>query len=427
MRVPARARPRSTPLRDNEEVQKPQAPAAELTLPVEKVIYGGAGLSRHEGRVVMTPFVLPGETVRVAVEKEKKDLIEARLLEVLQPSPNRVEAPCRIYSKCGGCQLQHATYEEQLTIKQANLREVLQRIGKLSAHEEIETISAEPWGYRNRIQLHLDGHRVGYRSHGTHRVVDADKCPVASPKLNDAIQSLRRMVRSHRFPRFVRSIELFTNEKDVQINILETMAGQRVARQFFDWCEQEIPGAATGPIDYAASGRSFRVHYRSFFQVNRFLIEPLVKAALEGASGDHAIELYAGVGLFTLALKQQFQKVTAVESVKSSIEDLEENARRAGVRITHHRANSDLYLETLEEAPAFVLADPPRAGLGPAVVRQFLRLKPAHVSIVSCDPATLARDLQSLIAGGYTIHSMTLVDLFPQTSHMETVTHLRLA
>jgi 23S rRNA (uracil1939-C5)-methyltransferase len=401
--------------------------AAELTLSVEKVIHGGAGLSRHEGRVVMTPFVLPGEQIRVAVAREKKDLIEATLLEVLSPSEHRTTPDCRIYSKCGGCQLQHATYEEQLAIKLANLREVLQRIGKLTPPEEIKTVSAQPFAYRNRIQLHLDGHRVGYRAPGAHRVIDAPTCPVASPKLNESIHALRKMVRSHRFPRFVRSIELFTNERDVQINIIETMAGQRVARQFFDWCEAEIPGAATGPIDYAAAGRTFRVHYKSFFQVNRFLIEPLVTAAINNATGPHALELYAGVGLFSLALKQNFEKVTAVESVKSAVEDLEENARRAKLSIDHQRADVTLYLETLDHAPDFVLADPPRAGLGPAVVRQLARLQPAHIAIVSCDPATLARDLQALTAAGYAIETMTLFDLFPQTSHMETVTHLRRA
>jgi 23S rRNA (uracil1939-C5)-methyltransferase len=244
--------------------------------------------------------------------------------------------------------------------------------------------------------------------------------------LNEALRSLRRMVRSHRFPRFVRSIELFTNERDVQLNIVETMAGQRVARGFFDWCEEEIPGSATGPIEYRAGGMQYRVHYKSFFQVNRFLVGALTEAALGNAAGGSAIDLYAGVGLFTMPLTERFEKVEAVESVRSAVEDLEVNARRAGKSIAAHRASVDLYLETVTKTPDFILADPPRTGLGPSVVRELVRLQAPRLSIVSCDPATLARDLRGLVDGGYSLDTLTLVDLFPQTFHMETVAHLAL-
>jgi len=408
-------------------VDKIEGPAAEFTLPVEKLVYGGAGLSRHEGRVVLTPFVLPGETVRIAVAREKKDVIEGRVVEVLEKSPVRTTPNCRVFEKCGGCHYQHALYDQQVSAKVDVLREVLKRIGKLDAPSEIDTIAGEPWGYRNRIQFHIDGQKVGYREAGSHRVVDTSECPVASPRLNESLRALRRMVRNHRFPRFVRSIELFTNEQDVQINIMETLGGQHVAKAFFEWCEREIPGAATGPIDYRANGELFRVHYRSFFQVNRFLVGKLTAAAIGDAEGESALDLYAGVGLFTLPLSDRFRRVDAVESVRSSVEDLEVNARRARKPVIHHRSSVDLFLETLTSPPDFVLADPPRAGLGPAVVKELARLKAPRVAIVSCDPATLARDLRGLLDAGYRIDTMTMVDLFPHTFHLETVTHLRLA
>jgi 23S rRNA (uracil1939-C5)-methyltransferase len=413
-------------VRDNGGVQKSEELAMELTLPVEKLVYGGAGLSRHEGRVVLTPFVLPGETVQIAIDRDKKDVLNGRVLEILQPAEARTKPPCHVFGRCGGCHYQHALYPAQIEIKKGVLREVLQRIGKLEAPDEIAAITGEPWGYRNRIQLHIDGQKVGYRESGSHRVIDTSECPVASPRLNEALRAIRRMVRNHRFPRFVRSIEFFTNERDIQVNVLETMAGQRVARPFFDWLESELPGAATGPIEYAANGNKFRVHYKSFFQVNRFLVGALTNAAIGDASGGYAIELYAGVGLFSLSMAGRFERFDAVESVKNAVEDAEANAKRAGVRVSQFRASSDEFLANVKETPDFVLADPPRAGLGPAVVKELARLKPPRIGIVSCDPSTLARDLKGLTEAGYKIRSMTLVDLFPQTYHLETVTHLEI-
>jgi 23S rRNA (uracil1939-C5)-methyltransferase len=407
-------------------VQKSEVPATELTLPVEKLVYGGSGLSRHEGRVVMTPFVLPGETARIVIEREKKDVLNGRVVELLERSEIRTAPLCHVFERCGGCHYQHALYPAQIEMKKTVLREVLQRIGKVTPPETIDAIAGEPWGYRNRIQLHIDGQKVGYRAAGSHAVVDTSECPVSSPKLNEALRALRRMVRNHRFPRFVRSIEFFTNERDVQVNVQETMAGQRVARPFFDWLEAELPGAATGPIEYSANGNHFRVHYKSFFQVNRFLVGALTKAAIGDATGDKVVELYAGVGLFSLSLADRFAHVDAVESVKVAVEDAEGNARRARKHISHFRAPSEEFLAGVKDSPDFVLADPPRAGLGPEVVKELLRLKPGRIGIVSCDPSTLARDLKGLCEAGYHIKTMTLVDLFPQTYHMETVTQLEL-
>jgi 23S rRNA (uracil1939-C5)-methyltransferase len=233
------------------------------------------------------------------------------------------------------------------------------------------------------------------------------------------------MLRDRRFPRFVRSLELFTNETEVQLNVLET--AQPVSRRFFDWAAERIPGLAAGTLDYPVGRDVYRVGHRSFFQVNRFLIEAVVERALEGAEGISAVDLYAGVGLFSLRLARRFRSVTAVESGGSAARDLEFNAARAGVEVAVRRHVADLFLGELEEAPEFVLADPPRSGLGKRVVRELLRLKPPRVVIVSCDPSTLARDLAPLTADAYRIERLTLVDLFPQTYHIETVTHLRTA
>jgi 23S rRNA (uracil1939-C5)-methyltransferase len=388
---------------------------------IEKLVYGGAGLARREGRVLLVPFVLPGEQVRVEVERERAGVIQARLVEVVEAAPGRVEPRCPYFRRCGGCSYQHASYRLQLEQKRIILEETLQRVGKL-APPPVEVVSGPEWEYRNRAQFHLERGRIGYFAHGSHRLCAVEQCPIASPQLNAALSALAEMAHEPRFPSFLRSLEVFTNEAGVQINVLET--GRPVARRFFDWCAERIPGLAGGPLEYHAGEDSLRVSGGSFFQVNRFLIEALVEHALEGAGGETAVDLYAGVGLFSLALGRRFRRVTAVESGGGAASDLQFNAVRAALPVAVRRASAEFFLLGLAERPDFVLADPPRAGLGKQVVKELLRLAPPRLVIVSCDPATLARDAARLAAGGYRLERLTLVDLFPQTAHIETVAAL---
>ncbi len=391
---------------------------------MEKWVYGGEGLLRVDGRVVLTPFVLPGEKVRIEIG----DGVNARLVEVIEPSPDRVQPPCPLFARCGGCQYQHAPYEFQLARKAEILREQLRRMGKIDYPGEIETISGPPLGYRNRVQVHIlssgrAGRRLGYLARRSHKLVPlTEDCPVASPRLNQALAAMRERLHDARFPRFVRSLELFTNETDVQVNVIDT--DRPLRRDFFDWCE------SVNTLEYPTALGTFRVGPKSFFQVNRFLVEKLAdaalsgsagNAALDGAEGGTALDLYAGVGLFAIPMARRFASVTAVESGSSAVRDLEFTAAGA-LRVEHSRVED--YVAGLETAPDFVLADPPRAGLGKEVVAHLNRLAPARLTIVSCDPATLARDLAAL--PGYAIDRLTLVDLFPQTYHLETVAHLRL-
>jgi 23S rRNA (uracil1939-C5)-methyltransferase len=178
----------------------------------------------------------------------------------------------------------------------------------------------------------------------------------------------------------------------------------------------------TGPIDYAG----FRVSRNSFFQVNRYLIDDLVKCAAGDHEGDWAADLYAGVGLFSARLAERFTRVTAVESSHSAFHDLQFNVERRALPVTAENKTAWEFLAGLEAAPQMILADPPRTGIGKEVVRELTRIQPPLLTIVSCDPATLARDLAGLQAGGYRIQQITMVDLFPQTFHLETVVHLTL-
>ena len=391
---------------------------------VEKLVYGGAGLARIDGRVALAPFVLTGERVRIEPQGGRRGVLEARLESVIEPAATRTDPPCPFFYRCGGCQYQHGVYAAQVDAKRAIVAETLARIGKIELPGEIDVITAEPWGYRNRTQLHIERGRIGYFGFGTHALVPVDRCPISSPRINEVLTALAGMVRDRRWPAFVRSVEVFTNETDVQINVRET--GRPVARRFFEWCADAVPGFAPAEIDYRAASDTYRVGRNSFFQVNRFLTDRLVERALEGTSGETALDLYAGVGLFSLPLSRRFERVTAVES-GAAARDLEYNAQRAGVRIEVHRSPVEPFLEGLTAAPDFALADPPRAGLGKAAVRSLLRIGPARMSIVSCDPATLARDLAALRAGGYRLARLTLIDLFPQTCHIETVSTLERA
>lgn len=396
--------------------------STKLDIRIEKLVYGGDGLARLNGQVVLAPFVLPGERATVETAGQKPGFMRSKLVKLLEASRDRVNARCPYFGRCGGCHYQHAGFETQLELKREILAETVRRVGKFEPPGQIRVIAGEPWQYRNRVQFHIQGSNVGYLEAHSNRFCAIEHCPISSPRINQVILILREMLRDTRWPRFVRSIEVFTNEGQVQLNVLESE--RPVARRFFDWCAEKIPGFIPDAIDYSAMGESYRVSGGSFFQVNRFLIDGMAGQALANAAGESALELFAGVGLFSLPLARRFSNVISVESGAGALRDLRFNAERAGVSVEAHPASVDQFLSSLRSAPDFVLADPPRAGLGKIAVRELIRLKPASITIVACDPATLARDLAPLVANGYKLDDLTMVDLFPQTYHIEAIARL---
>jgi 23S rRNA (uracil1939-C5)-methyltransferase len=376
------------------------------TLTIEKLVYGGDGLSRLDGKVIFTPYVLPDETVQANIDRVKNDLWRGRLIGVTSPSAARVKPECPYFQRCGGCNYQHAGYEFQVEQKRSILREVLRRVGKIEFEGDIEAIAAEPWQYRNRAQLHIENGAIGYFEHGSHTLCAIDHCPIVSPVLNNAIAKLNADLPG--FSWFTGTVELFTNETDVQVNVLDRVPPP--IRPLFESL------GTSGPIEYDG----FRVGRNSFFQVNRFLIHRLVDCTVGDATGDSALDLYAGVGLFSARLAKQFKKVTAVESSRGAFYDLQHNVPS----VVAENKTTEEYLAALDQKPDLILVDPPRAGLGKQVVRELVRIHAPHLTIISCDPATLARDLQGLLTSGYKIQKMTLIDLFPQTFHLETIVHL---
>jgi 23S rRNA (uracil1939-C5)-methyltransferase len=392
-----------------------------VTIEIDKLVYQGAGLARLNGQVVLVPFVLPGEQVSVTTTRVKNGLLRGTLPQVLKPAPERTIPRCEYFANCGGCHYQHATYAFELQQKREILRETLRRLGGIAYENDIHVISGDPWYYRNRIQLHFSDGDSGFRKAHSHELCAITHCEISSPALNEAISKLQWATKQPEWPRFLHSLEIFSNETELQVNIVES--NRPVAPRFFRWCETFLPSIVPGALEYSAAGHTFRIGRRSFFQVNRFLMDALVEEVVDQKEGARAVDLYAGVGLFSLPLGKRFKAVDAVERGGNAYRDLEWNIGRSGANVRALDASAEDFLRGLTDTPDLIVADPPRTGLGLDVTAELLRVAAPKLTVVSCDPATLARDLQKLVAS-YRIERLTLIDLFPRTYHFETVVHL---
>jgi 23S rRNA (uracil1939-C5)-methyltransferase len=433
-----------------------------LELTIEKLIYGGDGLARlpadehGPGKAVFVPFVLAGEKIDASLVEEKKGFARARVDRLLVPSALRIDPHCRYFVRCGGCHYQHTGYEQQIEIKVAILRENLRRMAKLEL-EEIQVHASPPWNYRNRTRLKVRSSpefAVGYFKFNSHELLPVEECPISSPLINRAIAKLWEIGRAEA----VEEIEFFANAEDTQL--LVEIYGEPRAREFAEELKgalAEIVGVVIFPshpkpakggdsapfpkhsrsrqagggartsahdsLSYQTGQASYRVSAGAFFQVNRHLTDELVSLVTAGRSGRTALDLYAGVGLFSSVLSREFERVIAVESSPISHGDLLYNSA-ANVKAV--RSMSEQYLKNVSGKlqPDLVVVDPPRSGLGDSVIHSLVHLGAPRMTYVSCDPATLSRDLAGLLKAGYRVEQAHLVDLFPQTYHLESVLHL---
>jgi 23S rRNA (uracil1939-C5)-methyltransferase len=421
-----------------------------VNLKIEKMVYGGDGLARLEGgKAVFLPFVLPGEEVSATLFKEKSSFARASVDQVLQPSEKRVKAPCPYFGECGGCHYQHTGYKTQIELKGSILRETLLRNGKLEWKGDIIAHSAEPWNYRNRTRLKVRGgtdFALGYHRFASHDLLPIIECPISSPTVNRVIQQLWEIGATGAVPPDVTEIELFVDNADSRL-LLELIykPGGKGIREFAGELQTRVPnvmgvglfeeahGSAAMPAElkdtvgnptllYQVGEKSFRVSAGSFFQTNRFLINELVKTVVGDFFGNIALDLYSGVGLFANHLAKRFSQVFAVESGPASAGDLQTNVLKNVVPV---KTEVEQFLpRCLNMHPDLVVVDPPRAGLGAKVAQLLAALKVKRISYVSCDPATLARDMRVLLETGYHVEEVHLVDLFPQTFHIETLIRL---
>jgi len=431
--------------------------ADELLLTVEKLIYGGEGLGHAEGSTVFVPYVLPGETVRAAVRTRKKKLIQASLLKVEQAAAARIAAPCPHYQVCGGCHYQHIEIAEQVRQKKEILRETLSRLGGVNWSGEIAAHTGEPYAYRNRAQWAYREalpRALGYFQNESARIVPIDACPVMSPALQTAFASLQEMARANTLAPGLLEIEAFADSADEKIAlnaaferfvkpVKDLVADFRGALPnlesllLLDQSKNRFELSGPGFLQHHAGGFTFRVSHLSFFQVNRFLIEEMLQAVVGGKQGRFALDLYAGVGFFTLPLTKSFSRVLSVDANLAATQDLRENVKAAGAEVQSENEHVEEFLKKFAEKPDFVVLDPPRAGLGAETAARLANLGAGEIAYLSCDPSTLARDLAVLTgserrqktdvepAHRYEITDLQLFDLFPQTYHIESLVRLR--
>lgn len=362
----------------------------EAVVEILDVASGGVCVARHDGQVVFVSGAIPGERVRVEITGSGKGgkFLRGRVVEVLQASPDRVEAPCAYFGRCGGCDWQHVALPRQRELKTQVLRDALRRIGKFSELDDVVVFpasdeeSGERWRTRIRLTPNAEG-RLGFRAERSHDVVVIDDCRIA----------------------------------DVEIPTHVT-----------EWPSEVI----IAPEYEHALGRSWRVNQRGFWQAHRAAAELLadeVRTRTDLHPGERAADLYAGVGLFSAVLAEQVGPtghVDAVESNPAAVKNAKTNlADLTNVRV--HRSDVLDWLYAFEGRLDTVVLDPPRTGLGREVVAELLRIRPATVVYVSCDPASFARDAGWLRDGGMVVSNIRGYDLFPMTAHLETVATLRVS
>ncbi len=437
-----------------------------MKLKIEKMIYGGQGLSKipanldpHGGMRVFVPFTLPEEIVETEITEEHRGYCMAEARQIEARSEFRVDPPCPWFGTCGGCQLQHAAYLYQVELKREMLVESLQRAGVRDL-PPITALTGEPWEYRNRVRLQVHAQpefAIGYRQAKSHKMTAIDCCPIAAPLLERCMRELQTFGVEGLVPVDVREMEIFTNDDESQLLMTLWTRGHSQPdpnsyAEFFGKMQQRIPqlsGAAVILLEqdkthaakpmlqwgmqslrYRVGARDYTVSQGSFFQVNRTLLDRFVNGVVDGERGQDAWDLYAGVGLFSLALVEKFQHVVVVESSASACGDLGNNLRVPNATVVSSttleflRQASRQIVERRRPAPDLVLLDPPRAGAGVEACGLMARCSPRRIVYVSCDPATLGRDLGTLIQSGYRLDRLQLVDMFPQTYHLEAIATL---
>jgi 23S rRNA (uracil1939-C5)-methyltransferase len=414
------------------------------------------------GKAAFLPFVLAGEKVEASIIEQKAGFVRAQAAKVIEASPQRVVPPCPYFVTCGGCHYQHAGYDHQLEIKGEILRETLRRTAKIELSSEIQVHASPPWNYRNRsrLQVQTTPFQAGYFKMRSHELLPVEECPISSPLINRALKALWESGRAQSVPAGIREIEFFANADDSRLMVELSCSLEARRAPVRAWAEEfqgampEICGlvafrdskgreaterllsVGSNHLTYETKNAAYRVSAGSFFQVNRHMTDELVQIVTGGQSGEVALDLYAGVGLFSTALAGDFHHIFSVESSQTSSADLAYNLPENGESV---QAATEQYLARLEESrrvgkgkflpqsthtPDLAVVDPPRSGLGERVARKLANLGAPRVVYVSCDPATLARDLVVFLAAGYRMAQVHLVDLFPQTYHLESVVHL---
>jgi 23S rRNA (uracil1939-C5)-methyltransferase len=386
---------------------------------IEKLVYGGEGLARLNGQTVFIPFAAPGDRLRIAITQVERNFARGIIETILEPASTRRTPPCAHFGQCGGCQLQHLNAAAQHAAKAEFVRESLRRLGGIEWNAAIPVRAAEEFGYRSRAEIKVkravhDKVQIGYFKAGTHEICQVRDCPILLPSLNRELQWLH--TEPALIPYGATRVHLTAGDDSV---IVTPATGEDAKAQDID---------ALGTARQRIAGMTYDFGVKSFFQGNRHLIEALIEEVVAEANGTLAVDLYAGVGLFSLQLAQHFKQVVAVEGSKLSAAHGAANVITNNISNVHYDALSTeawLKHKAVEwPQPDLVVLDPPRAGAGLNVIERLAALHAPRLVYVSCDPATLARDLKALLSYGYQLDAVTAFDLFPQTFHVETIAKL---
>ncbi|MGH2558782.1 MAG: class I SAM-dependent RNA methyltransferase [Thermomicrobiales bacterium] len=393
---------------------------------IERIVPGGMGLAHDGGKVVLTPLTAPGDRVRIRTVHDRDRVAFGAIEEVIEPGPSRVSPPCPYYERCGGCDFQHLDYETQLQAKVAIVRDSFHRIAGVELGEIAMTPSPDQWNYRTVAEWRHDVARgaFGYFAAGTHDVVDVEECLVASLTLGSALSALRSAMSQNRLP--VATVSYEVSEANDRVSLLPPAAGHR-----------------TRELVRSVGQFQYRYDAACFFQANAGIVPALVDEAMRFAQprpqpdqipvgqAPHrsvAIDLYCGVGLFTLPLATRFDRVFGVEVHAHPAGFARQNAKAS--KLDNVRIGAmpvDRWLATRGQSHReadLVVLDPPRSGVDSVSLAALIQLRPWRIAYVSCDPATLARDVKRLLGSGYELVHVAALDLFPQTHHVEVVAHL---
>lgn len=416
---------------------------------IEKLIHGGRGMGRLDGRPIFVEGALEGERVEAVVTRARADYLEARATRVVEASVHRVPAPCSLFGVCGGCHLQHLAYPAQLDAKRAILAETLRRLGGITVDVPPIALSPEIYGYRLRAGLHVrhsEGNTVmGFYGARSHAIVPLSSCAVLHPRLQAALAAVGNCLERPAVKAMgCRRVELQTTSACDELVIVLSL--RRLDRAALGAAGRELRAALPlrglvasdlrrhrwvgghHALDERVAGALCRVSDRAFLQTNAGVNARMVSTVVEWAGlrgRERVVDLYAGFGNFSLPLAARAARTTAVESTPSAAADARFNARRHGAALSVAAADVESWVpEPADLGPDLLVVDPPRGGLSPRAVARVLALAPARLLYVSCEPATLARDARRLAAAGYRVARVAGFDLFPQTAHVETIAEL---
>ncbi len=422
-----------------------------MKLQIDKLVYGGKGIGKISGRTFFVPYVVPGDVVEVKETLRKSGYSEAEVIRVLKRGKGRVKPKCPYFGKCGGCDWQHIDYQLQVEFKREILEENLQKIGKIRKPNIDEVIpSPNMWGYRNRAQFKYKDGKFGFFSKGSHEVVDINHCPILKDDIANAIPGLKDLVQ--KLPSKPSEVHVYSSStgevilklvysgkfKKLELSVEDigditglNVIGFGIYKQSNNSYPERIKFFGRD-FTYEEVGKfRFRVSADSFFQVNRFQVGNLIKKVSKGASEYQyliAADLYCGVGTLTIPVGRYVHRAFGIEASFSAVSDALYNKDINGLRnITFYCRETEEGLSILKEGnPDLVIVDPPRSGLSQRIIKEISKLsRLKRIIYVSCNPSTLARDVSLFYQNGVIMERASVIDMFPQTYHIETIAFLR--